>query len=465
MVLGSPGGARRGRGRSRGRGTSGGARCRLAVPAMLLAVAAGVPAVAAAGRPGTRPAATPSPRPSDPLAAELQDALRRKAAIDAAKQALGGEVQAAHDQQESMASLVVANRRAIAETIAQIAAAEQAFHDALAHEAAARARQAAAEGQAAADRVLVAAFVRTRYVSAERFIEYLVSSESFDELLSRAVILSHLTDRGTDLLRQLRADIAAASAAAAAAAAGAAAAQQAAAALATQEQQLRAQMAHEQALIASLGSGIDAANAEIAAADAQDAALAQGIAELRIQQIDQTILAAEQAAWDEAAYYYQHHIFGVPGASPTAPGQRRLVWPVPGSVISQYWGPCSYPFEPPYFGYPHFHTGIDLAAPLGHPVYAAAAGVVVAASASTEGYGDHVVIAHDSHTFTLYGHLESFAVHPGDQVRQGELIGLLGSTGNSTGPHTHFEVRIDGVPADPGPLLPPLPDGASGPPP
>jgi murein DD-endopeptidase MepM/ murein hydrolase activator NlpD len=97
-------------------------------------------------------------------------------------------------------------------------------------------------------------------------------------------------------------------------------------------------------------------------------------------------------------------------------------------------------------------------------VYAAADGVVVAATRSSEGYGDHVIIAHDDHTFTLYGHLESFAVHPGDRVKQGQLIGLVGSTGNSTGPHTHFEVRVDRKPTDPAPYLPPLPDGAKGPP-
>jgi murein DD-endopeptidase MepM/ murein hydrolase activator NlpD len=457
MRVGSPGRARRGTGGGFGRG----ARVRLAAALAGLMAATGLPTAAAAGP----PAATPSPQaPGDPLAAQLQDALHHQKAIDATKKALSGEVQAAEDQQQSLASLVTANQKAIDQTIAQIAASEQAFHDARAREAAARARQAASEQQAAVDRVALAAVVRSRYVSAAGFIDYLVSSDSFGELISRAAILSHLTDRSTDLLQRLRAEIREASTAAAAAAADATAAELAAAALASQEQQLQAQVAHEQSLIATLGSGIGAANAEIAAADAQDAALAQSIAEMRIQEIDRAILAAEQAAWDEAEFYFRHHIFGVPGAAPAAPGQRRFIWPVPGSVISQYWGPCTYPFEPPFFGYPHFHTGIDLAAPMGHPVLAAADGVVVAAATSTEGYGDHVVIAHDEHTFTLYGHLESFAVHPGDRVHQGDVIGLLGSTGNSTGPHTHFEVRIDGTPTDPGPMLPPLPEGASGPP-
>jgi murein DD-endopeptidase MepM/ murein hydrolase activator NlpD len=438
-------------------------RRRLAIPVALMLLAAAVPTVAARtaparGRP--TPAATGTP---DPLAQQLQDANRRRAAIDATKKKLTGEVQAAQDQQQSLGSLVAANRRAIADTIKQIAASEQAFHDATVRERDARARQAAFERQAVADRALLSAFARTRYVHSESFVEYLLGSDSFNDLLSRTAILFHLTDRGTELVRQVREDLADAAAAASLAAADAAAARQAAADLAKQEQQLRAQVAREQALIASLGSGITAANVEIAAADAQDAALAQAIADLRIQEIDRAILAAEQAAWDEGEYYYQHHIL-VGAAPPPAPGQARFIWPVPGSEITQYWGPCGYPFEPPYFGYPHFHTGVDLAAPMGHPVYAAADGVVVAASRSDEGYGNHVIIAHDSHTFTLYGHLESFAVHPGDQVRQGQVIGLLGSSGNSTGPHTHFEVRVDRNPTDPGPYLPPLPDGAKGPP-
>jgi murein DD-endopeptidase MepM/ murein hydrolase activator NlpD len=439
-------------------------RRRMAIPLALMLVAAGVPAVAARSVPPRATArATPAPPQPDALDGQLQDAMRRKAAIDATKKKLSGEVQAASDQQQSLASLVDANRKAITDTIKQIAAAEKAYREDVARERDARARQAVFEHQAVADRALLAAFVRSRYVHAESFLEYLVDSDSFGELLSRAAILSHLTDRGTELVRQVKDDVAQAAAAAAAAAADGEAAQHEAAELADQERQLKAQIAKEQALIASLGDGITAANAEITAADAQDAALAQAIADLRIQEIDRAILAAEQAAWDEGEYYYQHHLI-VGSDKPVPPGQARFIWPVPGSEITQYWGPCGYPFEPSWFGYPHFHTGIDLAAPMGHPVYAAADGVVVAASRSDQGYGNHVIIAHDSHTFTLYGHLESFAVHPGDTVHQGQLIGMLGSTGNSTGPHTHFEVRVDKNPVDPAPYLPPLPEGAKGPP-
>ena len=436
-----------------------------AIPLALVLVAAGVPTVAARGVPPRATArATPAPSPPpDSLDAQLQEAMKRKTVIDATKKKLSGEVQAASDQQQSLAALIDANRKAITETIKQIAAAEKAYREDVVRERDARARQAAFERQAVADKALLAAFVRSRYVHAENFLEYLVSSDSFGELLSRAAILSHLTDRGTELVRQVKDDVAGAAAAAATAAADGEAAQHEAAQLADQERQLKDQIGKEQALIAKLGDGITAANAEIIAADAQDAALAQAIADLRVQEIDRAILAAEQAAWDEGEYYYQHHLI-VGADKPVPPGQARFIWPVPGSEITQYWGPCGYPFEPSWFGYPHFHTGIDLAAPMGHPVYAAADGVVVAASRSDQGYGNHVIIAHDSHTFTLYGHLESFAVHPGDTVHQGQLIGMLGSTGNSTGPHTHFEVRVDHNPVDPAPYLPPLPQGAKGPP-
>jgi murein DD-endopeptidase MepM/ murein hydrolase activator NlpD len=101
---------------------------------------------------------------------------------------------------------------------------------------------------------------------------------------------------------------------------------------------------------------------------------------------------------------------------------------------------------------------------MGTPIYAAGAGIVATASPGNTGYGNHIVIALDGHMLTLYGHLEAMLVKPGDSVAKGQLIGLMGSTGNSTGPHLHFEVRIENVPVNPMPLLPPLPPGASGPP-
>ncbi len=131
--------------------------------------------------------------------------------------------------------------------------------------------------------------------------------------------------------------------------------------------------------------------------------------------------------------------------------------------VSQPFGPTDFSLEPPltYNGtfYPHFHTGLDLAGPLDTPLHAAADGVVLLAAASVDssgklvGYGNYVVIAHPDGFVTLYGHLDSIAVKPGQVVHQGEIIGQEGSTGWSTGPHVHFEIRHDGQFLDPAPFL------------
>ena len=131
--------------------------------------------------------------------------------------------------------------------------------------------------------------------------------------------------------------------------------------------------------------------------------------------------------------------------------------------VTQWFGPSGLWMEPAevYHGvfYPHFHTGIDLAAPFDTPIHAAADGVVLSAGTSTDGagrtvgYGTYVVIAHSSEVITLYGHLDRLAVAAGDQLHQGQVIGLEGSTGMSTGPHLHFELREGGVAVDPKPYL------------
>lgn len=96
------------------------------------------------------------------------------------------------------------------------------------------------------------------------------------------------------------------------------------------------------------------------------------------------------------------------------------------------------------------HEGVDLVAPTGTPVYAAADGVVVDA-APNGGYGNWIRIDHSSKLSTVYGHLLAFApgIEPGESVMRGELIGFVGNTGRSTGPHLHFEIRSDGKPVNP----------------
>jgi murein DD-endopeptidase MepM/ murein hydrolase activator NlpD len=111
----------------------------------------------------------------------------------------------------------------------------------------------------------------------------------------------------------------------------------------------------------------------------------------------------------------------------------------------------------PVSGTWRMHTGTDLAAPIGTPVLAVQTGEVVAAN-SLGGYGLAVILAHNQHQHeTLYAHLSELLVNPGQTVKQGEVIGLVGSTGNSTGPHLHFEIlqrTAEGmVPVDSGPKL------------
>ncbi|HJX43057.1 MAG TPA: M23 family metallopeptidase, partial [Geodermatophilus sp.] len=101
------------------------------------------------------------------------------------------------------------------------------------------------------------------------------------------------------------------------------------------------------------------------------------------------------------------------------------------------------------------HAGIDLAAPMLTPEYAAADGIVLEAGPAG-GYGNVVYIQHESGDVTVYGHMEEILVLPGQVVRAGDTIALLGNRGQSTGPHLHFEVRVgglDGQKVDPVPWL------------
>jgi murein DD-endopeptidase MepM/ murein hydrolase activator NlpD len=122
------------------------------------------------------------------------------------------------------------------------------------------------------------------------------------------------------------------------------------------------------------------------------------------------------------------------GAAPSAAG---LIWPVQGVLTSPFgmrWG--------------RMHEGIDIGAAQGTPIYAAAAGTVIYAGWEG-GYGNLTVIDHGNGLATAYGHQSQLAVSSGQKVSRGQLIGYVGSTGHSTGPHLHFEVRVNGTPNDP----------------
>jgi murein DD-endopeptidase MepM/ murein hydrolase activator NlpD len=96
-----------------------------------------------------------------------------------------------------------------------------------------------------------------------------------------------------------------------------------------------------------------------------------------------------------------------------------------------------------------FHAGLDFTAPQGTPIYATANGTIVVAGFTEGGYGNHVVINHGYGYETLYGHMFKVKAHVGQVVKRGEVIGYVGSTGKSTGPHCHYEVHKNGSPVDP----------------
>ena len=119
-------------------------------------------------------------------------------------------------------------------------------------------------------------------------------------------------------------------------------------------------------------------------------------------------------------------------------GDGKMIWPLDG-VISQ--------------GFHSGHKALDIAVPLGTSVRAVDNGVVVKAGYSTVGYGGRIVIDHQIDYLTLYAHLSRSMVQEGDVVQKGQIIGYVGSTGNSTGPHLHFELRDFGYLVDPRALL------------
>lgn len=145
-----------------------------------------------------------------------------------------------------------------------------------------------------------------------------------------------------------------------------------------------------------------------------------------------------------------------PMAGVSPPG--KLLPPVIGAVPTQGYGCTSFVLEPPaaFCATGHFHSGIDLAAGLGTPVRAAGGGVAQVANRPT-GYGLYVLMDHGGGISTLYGHLDYTPVSSGDRISAGQLIGRMGSSGMSTGPHLHFEVRRDGRPEDPTQWLPAFP--------
>ncbi|MDR1438536.1 MAG: M23 family metallopeptidase, partial [Clostridiales bacterium] len=152
--------------------------------------------------------------------------------------------------------------------------------------------------------------------------------------------------------------------------------------------------------------------------------------------------AAAKAA--KAAKAAQENAAASAGGGSVGSG-AAMRWPLPGySTLSSPYGTRVHPVT----GKKKMHTGIDIPAPTGTDIVAAKGGTVII-SGVQGGYGNAVVISHGDGLTTLYGHCSKLLVKVGQTVKQGEVIAKVGSTGVSTGPHLHFEVRKDGATAQP----------------
>ena len=149
------------------------------------------------------------------------------------------------------------------------------------------------------------------------------------------------------------------------------------------------------------------------------------------------------AASKEVANMIRRSQMSSAGYSGAPAGAGGMIWPISGPITSEFgWR------THPIFGTARFHSGLDIGGDYGMPIYAAASGTVIYAG-WISGYGNAVIIDHGGGVTTLYGHNDSLNVSEGENVAQGQVIAMCGSTGNSTGPHCHFEVRENGEPVSP----------------
>lgn len=187
---------------------------------------------------------------------------------------------------------------------------------------------------------------------------------------------------------------------------------------------------------------LDAAKSNKAAAAQMEQDLNAQLASVR--NLIQRRLAAAEAARQAAQQQAASDDEGGGGSDDNyVQGTGAMGWPCSGPITS----PFGYRTHP-IFGTTIFHAGIDIGVDYGTPIHAADSGVVVY-SGWISGYGNAVIIDHGGGISTLYGHNQSLAVSEGQSVSKGSVIAYAGSTGNSTGPHCHFEVDVNGSPVNP----------------
>ena len=270
--------------------------------------------------------------------------------------------------------------------------------------------------------------LRAMYVSGDNsMLNVLLSANDFGDFLYRDQLLSSVTDHDNAIMEQLKADIKAV-------------------------EELETQANEEKQEIQSIKSEVDAKRAElgdrmkemdavISELEGQKSGLEDQLDEYAaaIDEFEAKIQAEAAAAAKKNSSSASQSPSYSGGAKPNAGG---WVWPCPGFYyISSYVGPR----------WGRTHNGLDIAGGsiYGKPIVAARAGTVIDAGWNSGGYGNYVMINHGDGFITIYGHMSSVAASNGQSVSAGQVIGYVGNSGRSTGPHLHFEVRLNGSVEDP----------------
>ena len=361
--------------------------------------------------------------------ADLEDRLdRTRDRLDQAEQRQGvltSEVQELNDRIGVLEQQVADLRAQEAAAEAELAAKQAELDEAIANLSEARGRLEILRARLArALEELSDRLIAIYQAGTPDLVSVLLSSDGFDDLVQRSAYLEAIQDQNENVVDRVRI--------------------------------LRDQMKRTVEKLRSAKETIEESRDIIAAKEAEIASARAGVESQEAEL--ESVRAERQAALDEVNSHVDHleeaetelqnkiqqqiaeatmGVPALPAGTPGAPSSAGFIWPVNGILTSGFgyrWG--------------RMHEGIDVAVAEGTPLLAAASGTVIMAGYNG-GYGNYTCIDHGSGLSTCYGHQSGFAVTAGSSVTQGQVIGYSGNTGSSTGPHLHFEVRINGAAVDP----------------
>jgi len=268
---------------------------------------------------------------------------------------------------------------------------------------------------------LLAARVRAQDMYGQvSWLQIIVTSSNFTDLIDRVVTVQEIVKGDHALIVELRVERAA---------------------VQKERDDVAAKRDQLTALLGQQQEQEDTLNAE--QAQKQEALAYERAHEAELLALQAKLEAAQQAINAQVIQDQQNY---AAAAAAAGGGSGQFSWPERGNYyISQGFGCTDYPLEPydPSCPQKHFHAGIDIAGPFGASIYAADTGIV-SLGYDQYGYGNYIVLTHGNGYSSLYGHLSGYNVSDGQTVARGQVIAFEGSTGNSSGPHLHFGVMLNG---------------------